>query len=199
MLTDPMMALEASSNLEKHQAIAYHVREILNLVGEDTNREGLLDTPVRVAKMFDELLAGMTVDLESVLNTTFEEHTEGPVIVKDITFYSLCEHHMIPFFGKAHVAYIPGTKIVGLSKLARLVDAASTRLQVQERMTEQIAQTIETVLEPRGVMILVEAEHTCMCARGVKKPGSTTTTLATRGLYRENYELRREFFQMIGR
>lgn len=178
MLQNPSVTDAWSENSEKHQAIAYHVRELLKLVGEDVNREGLLDTPLRVAKMFDELLAGMTVKLEDVLNTTFEEHTNGPVIVKDITFYSLCEHHMVPFFGTAHVAYLPSTRIVGLSKIARLVDAVSTRLQVQERMTEQIVATLDRVLEPQGVIALVEAEHTCMCARGVKKPGSRTTTLA---------------------
>lgn len=199
MLQNPSRPDTWSDSSERHQSIAYHVQELLRLVGEDVNREGLLDTPLRVAKMFDELLAGMTVNLDDVLNTTFEEHTEGPVIVRDITFYSLCEHHMVPFFGTAHVAYLPSTRIVGLSKIARLVDAASTRLQVQERMTEQIVATIDRVLEPQGVIALVEAEHTCMCARGVKKPGSKTTTLAARGVYKENYHLRNEFLHMIER
>lgn len=179
--------------------IAYHVQEILKLTGEDITRDGLLDTPLRVAKMLEELLAGMDVNPDSVLNTTFEESTEGPVIVSDITFYSLCEHHMVPFFGTAHVAYLPGKKIVGISKIARLVDALSHRLQVQERMTEQIVDTISRVLEPAGVIALIEAEHTCMCARGVKKPGSKTTTLAARGEYRHNYQLRAEFLQMTSR
>ncbi|OFW77438.1 MAG: GTP cyclohydrolase I FolE [Alicyclobacillus sp. RIFOXYA1_FULL_53_8] len=199
MFQEPSTTTTASPAAEKHRAIAYHVRELLRLVGEDVDREGLLETPLRVAKMFDELLAGMNVDLASVLNTTFEERTEGPVIVQDITFYSLCEHHMVPFFGKAHIAYLPSSRIVGLSKLARLVDAASSRLQVQERMTEQLVATIDAVLEPRGVIALVEAEHTCMCARGVKKPGSKTTTLAARGVYRDDYSLRSEFLHMIGR
>lgn len=199
MLQNPSVTDTWSENSEKHQAIAYHVQELLRLVGEDVNREGLLDTPLRVAKMFDELLAGMTVKLEDVLNTTFEERTDGPVIVKDITFYSLCEHHMVPFFGTAHIAYLPSTRIVGLSKIARLVDAVSMRLQVQERMTEQIVATIDRVLEPQGVIALVDAEHTCMCARGVKKPGSRTSTLAARGVYQENYHLRNEFLQMIQR
>lgn len=182
---------------EGRKEIAYHVQEILKLVGEDVTRDGLLDTPLRVAKMLEELLEGMSMNIDEVLSTTFEETTEGPVIVSHITFYSLCEHHMVPFFGQAHVAYLPGKKIVGISKLARLVDALSRRLQVQERMTEQIVDTISRVLEPDGAIALIEAEHTCMCARGVKKPGSKTTTLAARGEYRNNYQLRAEFLQMI--
>lgn len=184
---------------QRRHDIAFHVQEILKLSGEDITRDGLLDTPMRVAKMLEELLAGMHIRPEDVLNTTFEEGTDGPVIVSDITFYSLCEHHMVPFFGSAHVAYLPSRNIVGISKIARLVEALSHRLQVQERMTEQIVDTIHKVLEPAGVIALVEAEHTCMCARGVKKPGSKTTTLAARGEYRNNYQLRSEFLQMVGR
>jgi GTP cyclohydrolase I len=184
---------------ERLEAIAYHVRQILHLCGEDVSREGLVDTPMRVAKMYEELLSGMRVDPDSVLNTTFEEATEGPVIVSDIVFYSLCEHHMLPFYGTAHVAYLPSDRIVGLSKIARLVDVVSRRLQVQERMTEQIADSIERVLQPRGVMVLVEAEHLCMCARGVRKPGSRTITTSTRGAYRDEPRLKAEFLQMIGK
>lgn len=191
--------LYATSAEERRRAVAYHVQEILKLYGEDVSRDGLSDTPVRVAKMWEEMLSGMSVDPASVLNTTFEDVTDGPVIVQDIRFYSLCEHHMVPFFGKAHIAYLPSDRIVGLSKLARLVDVVSQRLQVQERMTETIVQTIQDVLKPVGVIALVEAEHTCMCARGVRKPGSFTTTLATRGEYRHNYALRNEFLQMVGR
>lgn len=182
---------------ERRQAIAYHVEQLLKLVGEDTTRDGLLDTPLRVAKMYEELLSGMSVDLNTVLNTTFGETVQGPVIVSDITFYSLCEHHMVPFYGVAHVGYLPGQRIVGISKIARLVDAVSRRLQVQERMTEQIAQTMQHALTPLGVIVLIEAEHTCMCARGVKKPGSKTTTMAVRGAYETDTTLRAEFLQLI--
>ncbi|GMA49614.1 GTP cyclohydrolase 1 [Alicyclobacillus contaminans] len=199
MLIDSKPTNAPSDLMQRRQEIAHHVQEILRLVGEDIARDGLLDTPLRVAKMYEEVLSGMYVDPESVLNTTFEETSEGPVIVSDITFYSLCEHHMVPFFGKAHVAYLPSKRIVGISKLARLVDVLSRRLQVQERMTEQIVATVDRVLQPRGVIALVEAEHTCMCARGVKKPGSKTTTLASRGEYTSNYDLRREFLQMVER
>jgi GTP cyclohydrolase I len=184
---------------ERRSAIAHHVREILRLVGEDPEREGLLDTPLRVAKMYEELLAGMDTDPAAVLDTTFEERSEGPVIVSDIVFYSLCEHHMLPFFGTAHVAYLPSDRIVGLSKIARLVDTLSRRLQVQERLTEQIVDTIDRVLTPRGVMAVLEAEHLCMCARGVRKPGSRTSTLAVRGAYKDNPQLRSEFMHLIGR
>ncbi|MCL6632195.1 MAG: GTP cyclohydrolase I FolE [Alicyclobacillus herbarius] len=191
--------IDGANRQPNREAIAHHVREILRLVGEDPEREGLLDTPIRVAKMYEELLAGMRIDPASVLNTTFEERSDGPVIVSNIIFYSLCEHHMLPFFGTAHVAYLPSDRIVGLSKIARLVDALSRRLQVQERLTEQIVATIEKVLAPRGVIAVVEAEHLCMCARGVRKPGSSTRTLAVRGAYAENAELRREFLQLIGK
>lgn len=199
MLTEQSLHNIHPTLTETREAIAFHVKEILKLVGENVNRDGLEDTPLRVAKMYEEVLGGMALVPESILSTTFEETTTGPVIVSDITFYSLCEHHMVPFFGTAHVAYLPGERIVGISKIARLVDAFSRRLQVQERMTEQIVSTIDKVLQPKGVIALVEAEHTCMCARGIKKPGSKTTTLASRGVYNDNYDLRREFLQMIGR
>ncbi|QSO49045.1 GTP cyclohydrolase I FolE [Alicyclobacillus mengziensis] len=183
----------------EQQQVAYHVRKILELLGENPDRDGLQDTPVRVAKMFEEMLAGMHVDATSVLSTTFEETSQGPVIVSDITFYSLCEHHMVPFFGKTHVGYLPGKRIIGLSKIARLVDAVSQRLQVQERMTHQIVDAMTAALHPEGVIALVEAEHTCMCARGVKKPGSMTTTIAASGRYQDDYALRQEFLRMIGK
>lgn len=190
---------QAPQRNQEQANVAYHVRQILELLGENPDREGLLDTPDRVAKMFEEMLAGLNVDPVSVLNTTFEETSDGPVIVSDITFYSLCEHHMVPFFGKAHVGYLPGKRIVGLSKLARLVETVSQRLQVQERMTSQIVDAVTTALEPEGVIALVEAEHTCMCARGVKKPGSRTTTISASGRYREDVALRQEFLRMIGK
>ncbi|MCL6598305.1 MAG: GTP cyclohydrolase I FolE [Alicyclobacillus macrosporangiidus] len=185
--------------VHERDRIAEHVREILRLLGEDTTRDGLVDTPLRVAKMYEEMLGGMRMDPESVLSATFDETAQGPVIVSDITFYSLCEHHMVPFFGKAHVAYLPSRTIVGISKIARLVDVFARRLQVQERMTEQIVDTIDRVLQPHGVIALIDAEHTCMCARGIRKPGSRTITVATRGEYQHNADLRREFLQMIGR
>ncbi|KPV43343.1 GTP cyclohydrolase I FolE [Alicyclobacillus ferrooxydans] len=194
--TDPG---QASQPNQERVNVAYHVRKILELLGENPDREGLLDTPDRVAKMFEEMLSGLNVDPVSVLNTTFEETSDGPVIVSDITFYSLCEHHMVPFFGKAHVGYLPGKRIVGLSKLARLVETVSQRLQVQERMTSQIVNAVTTALEPEGVIALVEAEHTCMCARGVKKPGSRTTTIAASGRYKDDVALRQEFLRMIGK
>jgi GTP cyclohydrolase I len=197
MIIHPSAVETTAEQQQRRNAIAYHVQEILRLVGEDVTRDGLLDTPMRVAKMYEELLAGMNVDPESVLNTTFEERSDGPVIVSDITFYSLCEHHMVPFFGKAHVAYLPSDRIVGISKLARLVDVLARRLQVQERMTKQIVEAIDKVLHPKGAIALVEAEHTCMCARGVKKPGSKTTTLSAVGEYQTNSDLRREFLQMV--
>ena len=190
---------QASHPDAEQQQVAYHVRKILELLGENPDRDGLQDTPVRVAKMFEEMLAGMHVDATSVLSTTFEETSQGPVIVSDITFYSLCEHHMVPFFGKAHVGYLPGKRIVGLSKIARLVDAVSQRLQVQERMTHQIVDAMTAALHPEGVIALVEAEHACMCARGVKKPGSMTTTIAASGCYQDDYALRQEFLRMIGK
>ncbi|MCL6444361.1 MAG: GTP cyclohydrolase I FolE [Alicyclobacillus sp.] len=180
-------------------AVAYHVKQILKLLGEDVERPGLIDTPLRVAKMFEELLSGVGMDAAETLNTTFDEAAEGPVIVSDISFYSLCEHHMVPFFGTAYVAYLPTERIVGLSKIARLVDALSHRLQIQERLTNQIVDTLQDVLNPAGAIALIEAEHTCMCARGVKKPGSKTITLAARGEYHDNYALRQEFLQMIRR
>jgi len=199
--TFPTPERSADSNVDEsaRAAIAAHVRSILELLGENPERPGLLDTPNRVAKMFEEMLSGMNVAAENVLNTTFEETSEGPVVVSNITFYSLCEHHMVPFFGAAHVAYLPGTHIVGLSKIARLVDAVSHRLQVQERMTQQIVDGLDRVLQPKGVIVLLEAEHTCMCARGVRKPGSATTTLASAGEYRDNFALRQEFLRMIGK
>ena len=160
------------------------VAELLAAIGEDPDREGLQATPRRVAAMYQELFAGNDDDPGSHLTVTFAAEHDEMVMVRDIPFASLCEHHMIPFMGKAHVGYIPGEdgRITGLSKLARLVDSFAHRLQVQERMTTQIADTIERVLEPRGVLVVVEAEHLCMSMRGVRKPGTLTITSAVRGL-----------------
>ncbi|CAM3672517.1 GTP cyclohydrolase I FolE [Cohnella lubricantis] len=183
-----------SANREK---IEHHVREILKLIGEDVEREGLLDTPARVTRMYEEIFAGYEVDPRDVLGVTFDEKHEELVIVKDIVYYSQCEHHMAPFFGKAHIGYIPSGKIAGLSKLARLVEAITRRLQVQERITSQIADILEEVLQPHGVMVVVQGEHLCMCSRGVKKPGSKTITSAVRGEFRTSPALRSEFLSLI--
>lgn len=179
------------------EQIEHHIREILKLVGENVEREGLLETPARVTRMYEEIFAGYEVDPREVLGVTFDERHEELVIVKDIVYYSQCEHHMAPFFGKAHIGYIPSGKIAGLSKLARLVEAVSRRLQVQERITSQIADMLEEVLQPHGVMVVVEGEHLCMCARGVKKPGSKTVTSAVRGQFRQSSALRSEFLALL--
>ncbi len=181
------------------EQIEFHVREILKLIGEDVEREGLLETPARVTRMYEEVFAGYAVDPRDVLGVTFDEQHEELVIVKDIVYYSQCEHHMAPFYGKAHIGYIPSGKIAGLSKLARLVEAVSRKLQVQERITSQIADILEEVLQPHGVMVVVEGEHLCMCARGVKKPGSMTVTSAVRGEFRNNPALRSEFLELLKR
>lgn len=177
--------------------IEYHVEKILQLIGEDTTREGLVETPARVTRMYEEIFGGYSVDPREALGVTFEEAHEELVIVKDIVYYSQCEHHMAPFFGKAHIGYIPSGRIAGLSKLARLVEAVSRRLQVQERITAQIADIMTEVLNPRGVIVVVEGEHLCMCARGVKKPGSKTVTMAARGSFREDAAARAEFLALI--
>ncbi|MCM3784891.1 GTP cyclohydrolase I FolE [Neobacillus mesonae] len=182
------------SNREK---IEYHVEQILKLIGEDTEREGLLETPARVTRMYEEIFAGYEVNPKDVLGVTFDENHEELVIVKDIVYYSQCEHHMAPFFGKVHIGYVPSGQIVGLSKLARLVEAVTRRLQVQERITSQIADILEDALQPHGVMVVVEGEHLCMCARGVKKPGSKTVTSATRGTFRDNAASRAEFLSLV--
>jgi GTP cyclohydrolase I len=182
---------------ENREKIEYHVQEILKLIGENTEREGLQETPARVTRMYEEIFGGYSVDPRDVLGVTFDEQHEELVMVKDIVYYSQCEHHMAPFFGKAHIGYIPSGKIAGLSKLARLVEVVSRRLQVQERITTQIADTLAEVLQPNGVMVVVEGEHLCMCARGVKKPGSQTVTSAVRGQFRNSAALRAEFLALL--
>lgn len=183
--------------VENQAQIEYHVQQILELIGEDTEREGLLETPARVARMYKEIFAGYEVDPRDVLGVTFDEHHEELVIVKDIVYYSQCEHHMAPFFGKVHIGYVPSGKIAGLSKLARLVEAVTRRLQVQERITSQIADIMVEVLQPKGVMVVVEGEHLCMCARGVKKPGSKTISSAVRGTFQSDPAQRAEFLSLI--
>ncbi|NOU93516.1 GTP cyclohydrolase I FolE [Paenibacillus sp. LMG 31456] len=174
-----------------------HVREILRLIGEDVDREGLLDTPARVTRMYEEIFAGYEADYKDILGVAFDEKHEELVIVKDIVYYSQCEHHMAPFFGKIHIGYIPSGKIAGLSKFARLVEAVTRRLQVQERITSELADIIDQELSPHGCMVVVEGEHLCMCARGVKKTGSKTVTSAVRGLFRTDSASRSEFLSLI--
>lgn len=174
------------------------VRLILEAIGEDPNREGLLDTPKRVAKMYEEVFSGLNEDPERYFETIFSEDHEELVLVKDIPFYSMCEHHLVPFFGKAHVAYLPQNgRITGLSKLARAVEAVSKRPQLQERITSTIANAIMDKLEPHGVMVVVEAEHMCMTMRGVKKPGSKTVTTAVRGIFKDDSNARSEVLTLI--
>jgi GTP cyclohydrolase IA len=175
------------------------VREILEAVGEDPDRDGLVRTPRRVAEMYVEILGGLHEDPEAVLDVTFESGHDEMVMVRDIPIFSLCEHHVVPFVGKAHVAYIPNEdgRITGLSKLARLVDVYARRPQVQENLTTQIADTIERVLQPRGVLVVIEAEHLCMSMRGIRKPGTTTITSAVHGLFRTDPATRAEAMQLI--
>ncbi len=175
------------------------VRLILEGVGEDPAREGLLETPARVARMYEEIFAGMEEDPAKHFETMFDEHCEEMVLVRDIPFYSMCEHHLVPFFGKAHVAYIPASdgRVCGLSKLARLVDAFARRPQVQERLTKQVADTLVEKLNPQGVIVVIEAEHMCMSMRGVKKPGSQTITSAVRGVFEKNLATRSEALSLI--
>jgi len=179
--------------------IEQNVREILIAIGEDPERNGLIETPRRVAAMYEELFTGFHSDPSEHLQVTFEEHHDEMVMVRDIPFTSLCEHHLVPFMGKAHVAYIPGKdgRITGLSKLARLVEGFARRLQVQERMTSQIADSIDSVLEPRGALVVIEAEHLCMSMRGVRKPGTVTVTSAVRGIFRTDEATRAEALQFI--
>ena len=174
------------------------VRLILEAIGEDPNREGILDTPKRVAKMYEEVFSGMHQDPKEYFQTVFGEDHEELVLVKDIPFYSMCEHHLVPFFGKAHVAYIPRNgKVTGLSKLARAVEAVSRRPQLQERITSTVADSIVETLEPYGVMVVIEAEHMCMTMRGVKKPGSKTITSAVRGTLLQDATTRAEVLSLI--
>ena len=179
--------------------VAKAARELLEALGEDPDREGLVDTPQRVARFLTEFTSGMDIDPASMLQTRFSAEHDEMIIVKDIPFHSLCEHHLVPFAGKAHVGYVPNKngQVTGLSKLARVVDVVSKRLQMQERLTSQIADAIEAALDPRGVIVVVEAEHMCMSMRGVRKPGHTTVTSAVRGVFRENVATRAEAMTII--
>ena len=174
------------------------VKLLLEGIGEDPEREGLRETPERIARMYKEIFSGADMDAGIPLSKVFSEENNEMVLEKDITFYSMCEHHMLPFFGKVHVAYIPNGRVTGLSKLARTVEIYARRLQLQERMTGQIADAIMRFLSPQGVMVLVEAEHLCMTMRGVRKPGSKTTTVASRGVFENNAVLQERFFNILG-
>jgi GTP cyclohydrolase I len=179
------------------ERIARACREIIEAIGEDPGREGLRDTPERIARMYTELFEGLRIDPRSLLDTQFAADKAEMVILKDIPFYSICEHHFMPFHGVAAVGYIPDGKIVGLSKLARLVEAYARRPQIQEQLTGQIADAIMDGLRPDGVAVVIEAEHLCMTQRGVKKPGSRMVTSATRGTFRSHDVTRREFLALV--
>ena len=174
------------------------VRDILEAIGEDPEREGLVDTPKRVARFYEEAFAGLYQEPSEILSPLFSVEHEEMVLVKDIPIYSMCEHHLLPFVGFAHIAYLPRSgKVVGLSKLARLAESFARRPQIQERMTGQIADTIEKIMEATGVLVVIEAEHMCMTIRGIKKPGSKTVTSAIRGSFRSNKATRAEAFALI--
>mgnify|MGYP002510103276 FL=1 len=175
------------------------VRLLLQGIGEDVTREGLVDTPNRIARMYEEIYKGMDEDVALHLAKTFAVDSNEIVMEKDITFYSVCEHHMLPFYGKAHIAYLPNGRVAGISKLARTVEVFARRLQIQEQMTTQIAEAIMDNLKPQGVMVMLEAEHMCMTMRGVAKPGSRTVTMAVRGCFESDLRLQQYFFEMIKR
>ncbi|OIQ57011.1 GTP cyclohydrolase 1 [Moorella thermoacetica] len=179
------------------EKIRQAVRMIIEAVGEDPDREGLRETPRRIADMYEEIFAGIDRDPGNELTVVFDENHEEIVLVKNIPLYSICEHHFLPFLGRAHVAYIPRGKITGLSKLARVVDTAARRPQVQERLTTQIADIIMEKLNPYGVVVIIEAEHLCMSMRGIKKPGSLTITSAVRGVFRRDQAARSEAMSLI--
>ena len=185
-------------NDEKRKKLEMNTKNLLELLGEDPSREGLLNTPKRVAKAWEFLTKGYNENLDELINNAiFKGASKDMVIVKNIEFYSLCEHHMIPFYGKAHIGYIPDGKIIGLSKLARITDLFSQRLQVQERLTNQIAQCLQKVLNPRGVAVVLEGKHFCMLSRGVQKQNSIATSSSMLGIFREKESTRNEFLKLI--
>jgi GTP cyclohydrolase I len=202
-VTDPSRLQSVPDNSDESpidtDRIERAVREILEAIGEDPDRDGLVRTPTRIAHMYQEIFAGLHEDPSHHLTVTFEADHDEMVMVRDIAVHSLCEHHLVPFAGRAHVAYIPGAdgRITGLSKIARLVDGFAKRPQVQERLTTQIADALVDVLDPIGVLVLIEAEHFCMSMRGVKKPGSLTVTSAVRGLFKSNAATRAEAMSLI--
>lgn len=179
------------------EKIKQGVQLIIEGIGEDAGREGLLETPDRIARMYEEIFGGLGMDAKEPLSKTFTAEDNGMVLEKDIRFYSICEHHFMPFYGKAHVAYIPDGKVVGLSKLARTVEIYAKRPQLQERLTAQIADALMKYLKPRGAMVMIEAEHMCMTMRGIKKPDSKTVTFVCRGQFEENERLQNQFFALV--
>ncbi|MFZ2185750.1 MAG: GTP cyclohydrolase I FolE [Streptococcus parauberis] len=182
-------------NIEKAEQAIY---DLLEAIGENPNREGLLDTPKRVAKMYQEMFSELQADPKDQFTAVFTENHEDAVIVKDIYFHSMCEHHLVPFYGKAHIAYLPSDgRVTGLSKLARAVEVASKRPQLQERLTAQVADALEEALHPKGVFVMLEAEHMCMTMRGIRKPGSKTITTTARGIYQTDREERKEILSLI--
>jgi len=174
------------------------VQLIIEGIGEDASREGLVETPDRIARMYEEIFAGLNEDASVHLSKTFSTQNTDMIIEKDITFYSMCEHHFLPFYGKAHIAYIPNGRVAGLSKLARTVEVYARRPQLQERMTVQIADAIMENLDAKGAMVIIEAEHMCMTMRGIKKPESRTVTISSKGIFTEDAELRNTFLTMAG-
>ena len=185
-------------NDDKRKKLEANTKNLLELLGEDPSREGLINTPKRVAKAWDFLTKGYSENLDELINNAiFEGESKDMVIVKNIEFYSLCEHHMIPFYGKAHIGYIPDGKIIGLSKLARITDLFSQRLQVQERLTNQIALCLQEVLNPRGVAVVLEGKHFCMLSRGVQKQNSIASSSSMLGIFREKESTRNEFLKLI--
>jgi GTP cyclohydrolase I len=199
LITPPPAGTEAVPPEIDAPRIEKAVREILIAIGEDPDREGLAGTPARVARAYAEQFAGLRQSPEDVLTSVFDEGHDEMVLVRDIELYATCEHHLLPFIGVAHIGYIPNEKgqITGLSKLARLVDVFARRPQVQERMTSQIADALESVLEPRGVIVVIEAEHLCMSMRGVRKPGARTVTSAVRGVFRDSARTRAEAMSLV--
>lgn len=195
---DELVAVATGRSFDQPRAEAA-VRELLLAVGEDPDRAGLADTPARVARAYREMFGGLYVDPDSVLNTTFDEGHQELVLVRDIPLFSTCEHHLVSFHGVAHVGYIPGSsgKVTGLSKLARVVDLYSKRPQVQERLTSQVADAVMRKLDPRGAIVVIEAEHLCMAMRGIRKPGASTTTSAVRGLLQSSAASRSEALDLI--
>ncbi len=191
-------AVSQPAPAQAKEAIETAVRTILTNVGEDPDRQGLVGTPDRIARMYDEVLAGYTTDPIKLVNgALFDVDYDEPVIVKEIEYFSMCEHHMLPFFGRAHIAYIPSDKVIGLSKIPRIVEMFARRLQVQERMTRQIAEMIDDILQPQGVAVVVEGSHMCSMMRGVKKEHPRMMTSYMLGKYKEDRELRREFMDQL--
>jgi GTP cyclohydrolase IA len=182
-----------------HGPIAEHIREVINALGEDPNRDGLLRTPVRAEKALKYLTSGYSADIHQIVNgALFDVQYDEVVIVRDIEFFSMCEHHILPFFGKMHVAYLPGEKVIGLSKIPRIVDVFARRLQIQERLTQQVAETLQELLSPRGVAVICEARHFCMMMRGVEKQHSGAITSAMLGAFLDNKETRTELLSLVG-